>query len=99
MSSTNHPVLQKLHRLDRSLPEFHTQLSKALYGDEYQRCVPNLQTIGREPFTSGGYGDVYEGTLDGARVCVKRLRAYTKDGPQKAIKARSTAFSFSLSRR
>lgn len=43
MSSANDPALQKLHRLDRSLSEFHTQLSKVLFGDEYQRCVQNLQ--------------------------------------------------------
>jgi len=29
---------------------------------------------------------VYYGTLDGSRVCIKRMRVYMKDGPQKAVK-------------
>ena len=43
-------------------------------------------TIDLKPVASGGHGDVYEGTLDGSRVCVKRTRVYTKDGPEKATK-------------
>ena len=37
------PTLQNLHRLDRSSPEFNGQLSDTLYGEEYQRCVPDLR--------------------------------------------------------
>jgi len=29
---------------------------------------------------------VYEGTLDGSRVCLKRVRVYTRDSPEKATK-------------
>jgi len=43
MSSPSLPVLQELHRLDRSSPDFHDQLCNVLYGQEYVRCVPNLQ--------------------------------------------------------
>jgi len=43
MTSTNLPALQKLYHLDRSSPEFHIQLSKVLYSEEYQQCIPNLQ--------------------------------------------------------
>lgn len=39
MTSPNHPALQQLHRLDRSPPGFHDQLSDILYGEEYLRCV------------------------------------------------------------
>ena len=46
----------------------------------------DLQDIGPEPFASGGYGDVFKGTLDGSSVCVKRIRVYTHDDPQKAAK-------------
>jgi hypothetical protein len=38
------------------------------------------------PVASGGSGDVYEGTFNGSKVCVKRIRACSKDGPEKAIK-------------
>jgi len=56
-----------------------------------------LLNIGSEPFASGGFGDVYGGTtLNGSRVCIKRVRVYTKDPPKKAIKVR-LAPSFSLS--
>ena len=37
------PTLRKLHRLDRSSPEFSDQLSDTLYGEEYQRCVQSLR--------------------------------------------------------
>ena len=29
---------------------------------------------------------MYEGTLDGSRICIKRVRMYTQDGPQKAAR-------------
>ena len=46
-------------------------------------------TTGRQPFASGGSGDVYEGTLNGSKVCVKRVRVYSRDGSEKASKVRS----------
>ena len=49
---------------------------------------PHLLDVGPTPFASGGYGDVYKGTFDGRKVCIKRLRVYLKDGPQKAAKVR-----------
>ena len=158
MSSPSSSTLQELHRLDRSSPDFQGQLSGILYGQEYVRCVPNLQgddlvwlvdyldkvrcyvalsphsplklgqapdhldptsnasrkclrelrricstrailpssymlssdliNVNSEPFASGGYGDIYHGTLDGSSVCIKRVRVYTKDPPTKAIGVR-----------
>jgi hypothetical protein len=38
-----------------------------------------------QPVASGDSCGVYEGSLNGSRVCVKRVRIYTKDGPKKAI--------------
>jgi len=158
MRSPSPRALQKLHHLSRS---FHDQLSDILYGEEYQKCVSELQgddlvwlveyldkvrhhvalphsplrpaqvldgldpssaasrkclrelrsicgikgilpisytlsshllNIGPEPFASGGFGDIYNGTLDGSRVCIKRVRAYAKDGQQKAIKVHPNVF-------
>jgi len=43
MSPPSPLALEKLHELDTSLFEFHDQLNGLLYGEEYQRCVPNLQ--------------------------------------------------------
>jgi len=43
MPSPNHPALEQLRRLDRSLSGFHDQLCNVFYGKEYQGCVPNLQ--------------------------------------------------------
>ena len=35
-----------------------------------------------------GFDDVYEGILDGLRVCVKRFRVYSKENPKKTTKVR-----------
>ena len=35
--------------------------------------------VDQNPFASGGYADVYEGTLGTSRVCVKRVRVYIDD--------------------
>jgi len=43
MSSPSSPALQRLHLLDSSSPDFDDQLSNVLYGEEYKRCVPNLE--------------------------------------------------------
>jgi len=43
MSPPSHPTLRQLHRLYRSLPDFHDQLKGILYGEEYKQCVLNLQ--------------------------------------------------------
>jgi len=155
MFSPSLPALQQLHCLNRSSSGFHDQLSKTLYGEEYQHCLSNLQgddllwlvdyldkvfchitlppsplmplevldgldpscpafrkclrelrkicgtcgvlptsyilttdplDIGPEPVDSGGFGDVYRGTLNGLPVCIKRVRAYTKHGPERAVK-------------
>ena len=34
---------------------------------------------------------MYGGTLDGLKVCIKRVRVYTQDGPQKAARVRFDA--------
>ena len=31
---------------------------------------------------------MHEGTLDGSKVCIKRVKVYTQDGPQKAARVR-----------
>jgi len=48
----------------------------------------HLLTVGSDPFAQGPYGDVYEGTLNDSKVCIKRVRMYTQEGPEKAIKVR-----------
>ena len=37
---------------------------------------------------------MYEGTLDGSKVCIKRLRVYTKGGPRKATRVRYRRLRF-----
>lgn len=39
---------------------------------------------------------MYEGTLGGSRICIKRLREYTKDGSQEPMKVCSSAFASCL---
>lgn len=43
MSPPSLPALQHLHRLGRAISKFEDQLSDLLYGEEYQKCVPNVQ--------------------------------------------------------
>ncbi|KAF9645422.1 kinase-like protein [Thelephora ganbajun] len=38
-----------------------------------------LLDIDPVPFASGGFGDAYRGTLNGSRVCIKRIRTYHFD--------------------
>jgi len=46
-----------------------------------------LLNISPRPVASGGSADVYEGTLNGSKVCIKRIRIYShkdnKMGPTK----------------
>ena len=52
---------------------------------------PHLLNIHPQPFTFGGFSDVYHGTFSGSRVCIKRVRVYvqeTQDNPEKALKVR-----------
>ena len=37
---------------------------------------------------SGPHGNVYEGTLDGSKVCVQRVQVYAQDKLQKAAKVK-----------
>lgn len=43
MTLPSSPALQRLHNLDRSLPDFGDQLRGILYGQEYIRCEKNLE--------------------------------------------------------
>ena len=56
----------------------------------------DLLNISSNPFAAGGYGDVYEGTLDGSRVCVKRARIYD-DEPRRVTKVRHSRRRFPCS--
>ena len=47
----------------------------------------NHLSVSPNPFAAGWYGDVYEGTLDGSRVCIRRVRVY-QEGSQRATKVR-----------
>ena len=52
---------------------------------------PHLLNIHPQPFTSGGFADVYHGTFNGSRVCIKHVRVYVQeaqDNPEKALKVR-----------
>ena len=70
-SSTFWKCLHELRHLCGSrtiLPTSHIILSPLLITSSH-------------PVTSGSFGDVYEGTLDGSKVCAKRVRVYPEDGP------------------
>ena len=51
---------------------------KAIFPRSYTISPTDLR-VDDFPFTTGGFGDVYHGTYNGTRVCVKRLRLYKND--------------------
>ena len=50
--------------------------------------LPSLLSIGPDPATPEGYGYVHEGTLNGSRVCIKHVRVYSTDAPQRVVQVR-----------
>ena len=45
-----------------------------------------LLDIHPRPFASGDFGDVYQGTFNGSRVCIKHLRVSAQDDPKRILK-------------
>jgi hypothetical protein len=89
-SLTRHQVLDVL---DPTSPTFRKCLREIRHICGTKWKLPNSFTfslqgldIGQQPVTSGGSGDVYEATLNNRKVCVKRVRIYSKDGPVMATK-------------
>jgi serine/threonine protein kinase len=58
--------------------------------------IPMDLDVRPEPFAQGGFGDMYNGTLHGSRVCVKRLRVHRENALESVMKVRSMP-SLSLS--
>ncbi|KAF9646907.1 hypothetical protein BDM02DRAFT_2871174 [Thelephora ganbajun] len=59
--------------------------TKAILPTSYTLST-DLLKIDPDPFVVGGFGDVYRGILNGSSLCIKRVRVYIKDNPQKAAK-------------
>jgi hypothetical protein len=55
----------------------------------YTLSSDQVLSVDSNPFARGNYGDVYQGTLNGSKVCIKRLRVYTEGDPQRAEKVRN----------
>jgi hypothetical protein len=88
-----HIPAQALDGLDSSGPAFRKCLRELRSICGTRAILPTLYTlsshllnIGPDPVAAGGYGDIYEGTLGGSKVCVKRVRVYTSEDPKKATK-------------
>ena len=62
------PASRKCLRELGSICAAHTTLPRSY-------AISSRLTVESDPFASGGFGEVYQGTLDGSSVCVKRLRA------------------------
>ena len=56
----------------------------------------SILDVGHQPVASGGSGDIYEGILNGSRVCVKRVRIYSEDGPDKTTRVHFNAITPSV---
>ena len=53
-----------------------------------------LLDISEQPVASGSSGDLYEGTLGGSSVCVKRFRAYPMGEPTDPAQVRCFFIAF-----
>ena len=84
---------QALDRLDPSSPasrkclrELRTICGTRVILPTSYSLPSHLLEINPQPFTSGGSCDVHQGTLRNSKVCVKRIRIYTEDVLQRAVK-------------
>ena len=84
---------QALDALDPASPAFQRCLRELRKICGTRMILPTSCTLSsslletdRQPLASGSSGDIYEGTLNGSSVYVKRLRMYSKEGPKKATK-------------
>ncbi|KAJ6571115.1 kinase-like domain-containing protein [Mycena capillaripes] len=63
-----------------------TRLSRA--SELFPTCLPlpELQTVGKQPVAGGGFGDVYQGLVQGQSVCVKVMRLFRIQDIQVVLK-------------
>lgn len=93
--------MQAIKRLDPSGPAFRECLRKlrnicgtrAILPASCTR-LPQFSTTDTRPSAKGDCGDVYEGTLDGSKVSIKRVRVYTEEALQNAAKVGFDALVF-----
>lgn len=91
---------QALDVLDPASPSFRKCMrelrqiccTKTIFPSSHTFSPQDLNT-GDRPFTSGGFSDVYEGALRGAKVCVKRIRVYPNSNPIRQAKVLRHVFS------
>jgi hypothetical protein len=50
--------------------------------------------VNNDPVVSGIVADVYEGTIEGTKVRVKKVRTYARDDPEKIKVLCPSLFSF-----
>ena len=88
---------QTLDSLDPASPAFRKCLRELRHTCGARTVLPpshtlssETLTVGRRPIASGGSGDVYEGFLGDSKVCVKRIRIYSKDGPEEVTKVHNS---------
>ena len=61
--------------------------------------IPDISLLnaGNHPFASGALADMYEGFLDGSRVCVEKIRMYSEENSQRVKMVGHPHCSFSRS--
>jgi hypothetical protein len=83
-------VQQALNALDPASAAFRKCLRELRYICGARAMLPTSYTVashlldvGSRPVASGSSADVYEGIFNGSKVCVKRIRTYFYEGPEK----------------
>lgn len=82
---------QVLDDLDHSSPTFRKCLRELRSVCGTRGVLPTSYALSSrpldiepEPFAWGGYGDVYLGSLDGSKVCMKRVQMHNMSASQRA---------------
>ena len=66
--------------------------TKTILPTSYTFKSSQILHIRRDPIVSGGFGDVYEGVLNGSKIYVKRVRIHSQGGPANPKKCFPVAF-------
>jgi hypothetical protein len=88
-------IRQVLHTLDPTIPVFRKCLGLLGWVCGTRGLLPKSCTIsgtrlntGDQPFASGALADMHEGILNGSKVCVEKVRMYSKGDPRKVNRVR-----------
>ncbi|KAK7062516.1 Rho guanine nucleotide exchange factor [Paramarasmius palmivorus] len=88
-------LLQSLSNTPQTSPQFRSAILKAILrlsrqSNLYPQCltIENVRQLGEHPVASGGFGEIWMGTIEGSEdvVCLKVVKLYQKSDIEKVLK-------------